>query len=161
MAPDHRLARRCAPIASATIGRYLSDNPAADAVLNLVKSQHDILEKMLKNVANAGEAQRKAAMGSLERFLSAHEAAEEAYLDQAIKNLENMQGWVEKLTELDYTSPQFMNKFGQFQKDLLNHAQTEMNHTIPKALQEMTQTQLELVQAAFERVSQTAEPVDE
>lgn len=138
----------------------MSDNPAADAVLNLVKSQHDILEKMLRNVANAGETQRKAAMGSLERFLSAHEAAEEAYLDQAIKNLDNMQGWVEKLTELDYTSPQFMNQFGQFQKELLNHAQTEISHTIPKALKDMTQAQMDLVQAAFERVSETAEPAD-
>ncbi|WP_432559439.1 hypothetical protein [Granulicoccus sp. GXG6511] len=139
----------------------MSDNPAADAVLGLVKTQHDILEKMLKNVADAGEAQRKAAVGTLERFLSAHEAAEEAYLEQATKNLENMQGWVEKLTELDFTSSDFVNQFGEFQKELLNHTQTEINHTIPKALKDMTQAQLDLVQAAFERVSQTAESVDE
>lgn len=138
----------------------MSDNPAANAVLNLVKTQHDMLERMLKNVSDAGEAQRKAAMGTLERFLSAHEAAEEAYLDQATKNLENMQNWVEKLTELDYTSPEFMNQFTQFQKELLSHTQTEINHTIPKALQEMTQQQIDLVQAAFERVSRTAEPTD-
>lgn len=135
----------------------MSDNPGADAVLNLVKSQHDMLEKMLANVASAGEAQRKAAMGVLERFLSAHEAAEEAYLEQATKNLENMQGWVEKLTEMDFTSSDFMNQFSQFQKELMNHTQTEINHTIPKALQQMTQSQIELVQAAFERVSRTAD----
>ncbi|MDO5684182.1 MAG: hypothetical protein Q4G46_15335 [Propionibacteriaceae bacterium] len=138
----------------------MSDNPAADAVLNLVKSQHDVLEKMLKNVSEAGEAQRKAAMGSLERFLSAHEAAEEAYLEQATKNLDNMQGWVEKLTELDFTSPDFVNQFGEFQKSLLNHTQTEVNHTIPKALKDMTQAQIALVQAAFERVSRSAETVE-
>ncbi|MDO5499155.1 MAG: hypothetical protein Q4F67_05660 [Propionibacteriaceae bacterium] len=135
----------------------MSNNPAADAVLNLVKSQHDMLEKMLKNVAEAGETQRKAAMSTLERFLSAHEAAEEAYLEQATRNLENMQGWVEKLTELDFTSGEFMNQFQMFQKDLLNHTQTEINHTIPKALKDMTNSQLELVRAAFERVSRTAE----
>ena len=137
----------------------MSDNPAADAVLNLVKQQHDVLEKMLKNVADAGEAQRKAAMGSLERFLSAHEAAEEAYLEQATKNLDNMQGWVEKLTEPDYTSPDFVKQFGDFQKALMNHTQTEISHTIPKALKDMTQAQIDLVQAAFERVNQTAEDV--
>lgn len=135
----------------------MSDSPAADAVLNLVQQQHDVLEKMLKNVADAGETQRKAAMGSLERFLSAHEAAEEAYLEQATKNLENMQGWVEKLTEIDFTSGDFANQFSQFQKDLMNHTQTEINHTIPKALKDMTTAQLDLVQAAFERVSETAE----
>lgn len=139
----------------------MSDNPAADSVLNLVKSQHDVLGKMLKNVADAGEAQRKAAMGSLERFLSAHETAEETYLEQATKNLENVQSWVEKLTAIDYTSPDFPNQFGQFQKDLLNHTQTEINHTIPKALKDLGQAQLDLIQAAFERVSNTAEPVDE
>lgn len=136
----------------------MSDNPAANAVLGLVKSQHDMLQRMLQNVAEAGETQRKAAMGTLERFLSAHEAAEEAYLEQATKNLENMQGWVEKLNELDYTSNGFMNQFTQFQQDLMSHTNTEMNHTIPKALQDMTQAQLELVQAAFERVSRMAEP---
>lgn len=138
----------------------MSDNPAADAVLNLVKQQHDVLEKMLNNVSQAGEAQRKAAMGSLERFLSAHEAAEEAYLEQATKNLENMQGWVEKLTELDYTSSDFVTKFGEFQKELMNHTQTEIQHTIPKALKDMTQAQIDLVQSAFERVSENAEPVE-
>ncbi len=138
----------------------MSDNPAADAVLNLVKQQHDVLEKMLNNVSQAGEAQRKAAMGSLERFLSAHEAAEEAYLEQATKNLENMQGWVEKLTELDYTSSDFVTKFSEFQKDLINHTQTEIQHTIPKALKDMTQAQIDLVQSAFERVSESAEPVE-
>lgn len=139
----------------------MSDNPAADSVLSLVKSQHDVLQKMLQNVANAGEAQRKAAMGTLERFLSAHETAEEAYLEQATKNLENMQGWVERLSELDFTSNEFTNQFTQFQKELMNHMQTEMNHTIPKALKDMNNAQLDLVQAAFERVNQTAEPVDE
>lgn len=139
----------------------MSDNPAADSVLSLVKSQHDILQKMLENVANSGEAQRKAAMGTLERFLSAHETAEEAYLEQATKNLENMEGWVQRLSQLDYTSNEFTNRFPQFQKELMNHMQTEMSHTIPKALKDMNNAQLDLVQAAFERVSRAAEPVDE
>lgn len=138
----------------------MSDNPAADSVLSLVKTQHDMLHKMLDNVAQANEAQRKAAMATLERFLTAHEAAEEAYLDQATKNLENMQNWVEKLSEMDYSSSEFTNQFAQFQKDLMSHTQTEINHTMPKALKNMTDAQIDLVQAAFERVSRTAEPVE-
>lgn len=135
----------------------MTENPGADAVLNLVKQQHDVLSKMLNNVHEAGEAQRKAAVTSLERFLSAHEAAEEAYIEQASKQLENAQNWVQRLASIDYTSGDFVNQFGQFQKDLMNHAQTEIQHTIPKALKDMTQAQIDLVQAAFERVSETAE----
>lgn len=138
----------------------MSENPAANAVLSLVQTQHDMLSKMLKSVHEANEAQRKAAMTSLERFLTAHEAAEEAYLEQASTQLENMQSWVQRLSEMDYGSSDFMNQFAQFQKDLMNHTQTEMTHTIPKALKEMSEAQIELVQAAFERVSQNAEPVE-
>lgn len=138
----------------------MSENPAADAVLSLVKSQHEMLTKMLHGVHQANEAQRKAAMGTLERFLSAHESAEHAYIEQASAQLDNMKSWMQRLSELDYTSSDFMSQFTQFQKDLMNHTQTEMTHTIPKALKEMSEAQLELAQAAFERVSRTAEPVE-
>lgn len=139
----------------------MTENSASDAVLNLVQSQHEMLNKMLGNVQEANAAQRKAAMTSLERFLTAHEAAEAAYLEQANKNLDNMESWVEKLTKMDYSSNDFTKQFAEFQKGLLNHTETEMNHTIPKALKEMTDAQIQLVQSAFERVSRNAEPVDE
>lgn len=138
-----------------------AENPAANAVLSLVDQQHQMLKKMLDNVTQANEAQRKAAMGMLERFLTAHEAAEQAYLEQANKQLENVEGWVHKLAKMDYSSNEFTNQFAQFQKELMNHTQTEMSHTLPKALKDMTDAQIELVQSAFERVSRNAEPVDE
>jgi hemerythrin superfamily protein len=136
-------------------------NPATDAVLNLVQAQHETLNKMLSNVQAANEAQRKAAMSSLERFLTAHEAAEQAYLEQANKQLENVESWVHKLSSMDYSSNDFTKQFAEFQKSLLSHTETEMTHTIPKALKDMTNAQIELVQSAFERVSRNSEPVDE
>ena len=138
-----------------------AENPAADAVLNLVQAQHEMLNKLLGNVQQASEAQRKAAVASLERFLTAHEAAEQAYLEQANKGLENMENWVQKLTSMDYTSNDFTKQFAEFQQGLMNHAQTEVKHTMPKTLKEMTDAQIALVYRAFELVGQRAEPVDE
>lgn len=137
-----------------------ASNAAGDAVLNIVKAQHDVLNQMLDQVAKANESGRKAAMGSLERFLGAHEAAEAAYLEQANKNLENAQSWMDRLNAMDVTSKEFPQEFTKFQTDLIKHTQTEVTHTIPKALQDMTQAQLDLVQAAFQRVSEAAEPLD-
>ncbi len=71
-------------------------------------------------------------MGSLERFLGAHEAAEEAYLEQANRNLENAQTWMQKLHDLDPTSKEFPQQFSQFSSDLAKHTQTEITHTIPR-----------------------------
>lgn len=138
----------------------MTSNPAADVVLDLVKAQHENLTAMLDQVKEANEAQRKAAKASLERFLEAHEAAEDAYLEQSERRLDNMESWAQRLHNIDPMSSNFMKQFTDFQRDLVNHTRTEINHTFPKRLQEMTASQLALARAAFERVARTAEPMD-
>ncbi|MFV0459334.1 MAG: hypothetical protein ACK5MT_11270 [Actinomycetales bacterium] len=131
-----------------------SSTATADQILDVVKQQHEYLQQMLTNVQEADAAYRKAAYSSLSRFLAQHEAAEAAYIESAAPSADHEERWVQRLSELDPTSGDFLEKFQEFSTDLVKHTQVEVAHTMPKALGQMATANLQVVLAAFERVSE-------
>lgn len=134
----------------------------ADDVLNIVKEQHDLLNQHMDLVAQAAENQRKAYFTSLRRLLEAHEAAEDAYVENNESVLGHAHRWVEKLDQVGVdTAADFNTRFKAFQEELQHHAETEIKNTMPKVLEAMDAVQLDKVLSAFSRVSERAEPVGE
>ena len=132
-----------------------------DDVLNIVAEQHKLLDQHMQLVSNAGEEQRKAYFASLRRLLEAHEAAENVYVERGENLIGHAHRWVDMLDEVGSTpSAEFANRFKTFQDDLVKHTEVEIRNTMPKLLAAMDPAQLDRTFAAFERVSERAEPVD-
>ena len=128
-----------------------------DDVLNLVRQQHEQLRTMLGTVEQANEAQRKAAFATLRRFLTAHEAAEETYVQAAESTKDHAEQWASRLESMNAQSEEFRKAFSDFSAALINHTEQEVTVEMPKIFKEMTEEQLNRTMAAFERVSQFAE----
>lgn len=128
-----------------------------DDILNLVKQQHDHLKTMLDAVEQSNDAQRKAAFASLRRYLAAHEAAEETYVQAAESSKDHAEEWANRLESMNAQSEEFRKAFTDFSSALLKHTEQEVTVEMPKVFKEMTEEQLDRTLAAFQRVSQAAE----
>ena len=131
-----------------------------DDVLNLVKQQHDQLRTMLDAVEQANDAQRKAAFSTLRRFLTAHEAAEDTYIQAAESSRDHAEEWANRLESMNAQSEEFRKAFSDFSAALLKHTEQEVTVEMPKLFREMTEEQLDRTLAAFQRVSAAAEDAD-
>ena len=131
-----------------------------DEILNLVKQQHEHLKTMLNAVEQANDAQRKAAFSSLRRFLVAHEAAEDTYIQAAESSRDHAEEWANRLESMNAQSEEFKKSFSDFSAALLKHTEQEVTVEMPKIFKEMTEEQLDRTLSAFQRVSDWAEDAE-
>lgn len=128
-----------------------------DDVLNLVRQQHEQLRTMLGAVEQANDDQRKAAFATLRRFLSAHEAAEDTYVQAAESTKDHTAEWADRLEAMNAQSEEFRKAFNDFSRALIDHTEQEVTVEMPEIFKKMTEEQLDRTMVAFQRVSQLAE----
>ena len=140
-------------------------------VVTFLKYQHEQIKALMAEVLEATGSQREEAFTKLRRLLAVHETAEEEVVHpKARKVLDNGDDVVSQrleeenegkqalseLEKLDVNSTDFEKNFREFQKDVLEHAESEEHEEFAQLADKLEDAQLERMRSAVKLAESTA-----
>ena len=137
----------------------------AEQVSELLRSEHQQIEGMLTEVINSTGDARDSAFIALERFMAAHEAAEETFIhsledspvaQERVHEEEKAGQLMARLEAMDTATEAFENAFAEFAASVMVHAEAEEHEELPKLTRDASPEQLELMYDALQRVPELA-----
>ncbi|NKZ05620.1 hemerythrin domain-containing protein [Actinomadura latina] len=129
----------------------------AENVVDLLRAQHDEIRRLASTVENSTGTIRKDAFDQLRELLAVHETAEEEVVhpfarraigdgshlvDDRLEEENKAKGALSELEKMDTDSPEFLEKFSKFHRDVEAHASHEEKEEFPRIRQEATPEQM-------------------
>ena len=137
----------------------------AEQVSELLRSEHEQIEGMLTEVIESTGAARDSAFMALERFMAAHEAAEETFIhslegspvaQERVREEENAGQLMARLEAMDSATEAFEDAFAEFATSVKTHAEAEEHEELPKLTRKASPEELGMMYDALQRVPQLA-----
>jgi len=137
----------------------------ADEVYELLKSEHEQIKEMLAEVIENTGVARDSAFRALERFMAAHEAAEETFIhsledspvaQDRVYEEEKAGQLMARLEAMDTATEAFENAFAEFAASVETHAEAEEHEELPELVRDASPEELGRIYNALERVPELA-----
>ena len=141
----------------------------ADQVSELLRSEHRHIEEMLSKVIDNTGAARDSAFFALERFMAAHEAAEETFIHsledspvahERVREEEKAGQLMARLEAMDRATETFETAFAEFATAVKTHAEAEEHQELPELTRDASPEELGQMYAALQRVPELARQQD-
>ena len=133
----------------------------AEQVTELLRSEHQHIKDMLTEVIDNRGAARDSAFTALERFLAAHEAAEETFIhaleDSAVaqdrvREEEKAGQLIARLEAMDFATEAFESAFAEFAHSVKAHADAEEHVELPSLTKDASPEELGRMYDALQKV---------
>jgi hypothetical protein len=137
----------------------------AEQVSELLRSEHQHIQEMLTKVIDKRGAARDSAFTALERFLAAHEAAEETFIhsledsavsQERVREEEKAGQLISRLEAMDSATEAFEHAFAEFATAVKMHAEAEEHKELPKLTTDASPEELGRMYHALQRVPELA-----
>jgi len=139
-------------------------------VVGVLLAQHEQIKTLLDQVSKATGQGRQEAFDELREYLARHETAEEMIVRPLTRGVEggdkvasermdeenHSKDVLSHLEDLDVSSPDFDEEFGQFKESVLEHAEAEEKQEFPLLQQNVGQDRLEKAKTALLMAEKTA-----
>jgi len=141
----------------------------AEQVSELLRSEHRHIEQMLTEVIDSTGDARDSAFRALERFMAAHEAAEETFIhtlkgspvtQERIREEEKAGQLMARLEAMDTATEAFEDAFARFAAAVMVHAEAEEHEELPQLTRDASPEELGMMYDALERVPELAAQPD-
>jgi hemerythrin superfamily protein len=137
----------------------------AEQVSELLRSEHRHIEEMLTEVIDSTGDARDSAFIALERFMAAHEAAEETFIhslegspvtQERVREEEKVGQLMARLEAMDTATEAFEDAFAQFAAAVMVHAEAEEHEELPALTMNASPEELGTMYDALQRVPELA-----
>ena len=137
----------------------------AEEVFELLRAEHEHIREMLAQVMDNVGGARDSAFGALERFMAAHEAAEETFLhsledspvaQERVHEEEKAGQLMARLEAMDTATEAFENAFARFAASVMVHAEAEEHEELPELTRDASPQELGRMYNALQRVPELA-----
>ena len=137
----------------------------AGQVAELLRSEHRHIEEMLTKVIENRGVERDSAFFALERFMAAHEAAEETFIhsledspvaQDRVREEEKAGRLMARLEAMDFATEAFESAFVEFAAAVKTHAEAEEHQELPALTRDASPEELGRMYDALRRVPEIA-----
>lgn len=133
----------------------------AEEVFELLKAQHERIRELLAQVMDTKGVARDSAFGALERFLAAHQAAEETFIhsledspvaQERVHEEEKAGQLMARLEAMEPPTAAFETALAKFAASMMVHMEAEEHEELPELTRDASPQELGRMYNALERV---------